>query len=369
MPDRSRRHTWVGLAGLTLLAVPGFLFAQSRTGGSPPPDPQPQSSTDGGGWRRVTERPPNPTEGMTQRNAPEAPASSPSGPLDEFGQPVRPDAHLTDAPPAQMAPLPSQVTLKPGTFVTVRVDQPLSSDRNQQGDTFVATLARPVVVDGVVVAERGQTVGGRVAEVQKAGRVRGISRLALELTDLSLADGQQEPIETQFVNRSGPTSEGRDAGAIATTTVTGAAIGAAADWGRGAAIGAGVGAAAGTIGVLLTRGRETVVYPESLLTFRIQQPVTISTEGAPQAFRWVEREDYDRPTEIARRPAPVRGACGPYGCPPPAPYYYGRYGYPYYGPFGYPSYYGAGLGFYYGPSFYYGGGYYSGRGHYRGRRR
>jgi hypothetical protein len=90
---------------------------------------------------------------------------------------------MTDAPPARMA-LPPQLTLRRGSFVTVRMDQPLSSDRNQQGDAFAATLARPVVVEGVVVAERGQTLGGRVVEAQKAGRVKGVSRLAVQLTDL-----------------------------------------------------------------------------------------------------------------------------------------------------------------------------------------
>lgn len=366
MTDRSCRQTRVRFAGLALLAVPGFLFAQSQTGGPPPPDPQPQSSTAGGGWRRADELPPNPAEGMPQRRAPVDPAYSASGPLDQYGQPVRRDPRMTDAPPAQMA-LPPQLTLRLGSFVTVRIDQPLSSDRNQQGDAFTATLVRPLVVDGVVVAERGQTLRGRVEEAQRAGRIQGVSRLAVQLTDLSLVDGQQLPIQTQLISRSGPTSQGRDAGAIASTTVMGAAIGAAADWGRGAAIGAGVGAVAGTIGVLLTRGHETVIYPESVLTFRIQAPVTISTERAPQAFRWVEREDYDQPNELASRPTLVRGSCGPYGCPPPAPYYYG-------GPWS-PYYYGPGIGFYYGPrfyygpSFYYGGGFYFGRGFSRGRRR
>jgi hypothetical protein len=268
---------------------------------------------------------------------------------------------MTGPPPPQMA-LPSRLTIRQGTFVTVRMDQPLSSDRNQQGDAFAATLVRPVVVDGVVVAERGQALNGRVVEAQQAGRAKGVSRLAVQLTDLRLVDGQQVPLQTQLISRSGPTSEGRDAGAIATTTGMGAAIGAAADWGRGAAIGAGVGAVAGTIGVLLTRGHETVIYPESVLTFRIEAPVTISLDRAPQAFRWVEREDYDRPNELQTRPAPVGARCGPYGCPPPSLYYYGAFGYPYY-------YYGPGMGFYYGPRYYYGGGFYFGRGYYRGHRR
>jgi len=302
---------------------------------------------------------------------PPNPADSMSGPLNEYGAPVRRDPRATTAPPARTEPpprmaeappaqmeLPPQLTIRPGSFVTVRIDQPLSSDRNQQGDAFAATLLRPVVVDGVVVAERGQTLAGRVVEVQKAGRVRGTSRLAVELTDISLVDGRQLPIQTQLINRTGPTSEGRDATAVAGATGMGAVIGASADWGRGAAIGAGAGAIASTIGVLLTRGRETVIYPESVLTFRIEAPVTISTERGPQAFRYVEREDYDRPNEVQARPAPVRAGCGPYGCRP-APYYYGAS----------PYFYGPGYWPYYGPRFYYGAGFYFGRGYHRGYRR
>ena len=34
-----------------------------------------------------------------------------------------------------------------GTWITVRVNQPISSDHNQQGDPFTATLAQPLVDD------------------------------------------------------------------------------------------------------------------------------------------------------------------------------------------------------------------------------
>jgi hypothetical protein len=182
-------------------------------------------------------------------------------------------------------------------------------------------------------------VGGRVSAAQKAGRVEGVSKLGIELIDMPVVDGQQVPIQTQLVSRSGPTSTGQDAAAIAGTTALGAALGAAAGWGTGAAIGAGAGAAAGVIGVLLTRGYPTVITPESVLTFRIEQPVTISTERAPQTFRNVEPADYQvtqAPPRLQSRPPAYRP---PYGPPPPPPYYYPYpyYGYPYFG------------GFFYGP--------------------
>jgi hypothetical protein len=256
--------------------------------------------------------------------------------------------------------VPAQLTIKAGTYITARVNQWLSSDRNQQGDTFSAVLDQPIVVDGFVVAQRGQTVTGRVSEAQKAGRVEGTSRLGLQLTDLTIVDGQQLPVQSQMISRSGPTSIGRDAAAIGTTTALGAIIGAGADWGRGAAIGAGAGAAAGIIGVLLTRGHPTEVYPESVLTFRIDQPVTIATDHAPQAFRYADtQQDYGRGQIFSSRP-PVSGppAYAPAYAPayPPPAYAYG-YPYPYYGGFG--LYIGPGYGYYYGHG-YYGHGYYGG---------
>src|SRR5205823_14364584 len=135
----------------------------------------------------------------------------------------------------------------------------------------------------------------------------------------TLVDGQQVRVQSQLLGLGGPKTKGRDAGAIAGSTGVGAAIGAASagwhDRGEGAAIGAGAGALAATIGVLLTRGHATVVYPESLLTFRIEAPITISTDRAPQAFRYAASEDYGRTSEGGR--PPQRGhACTGYGCPP-----------------------------------------------------
>jgi hypothetical protein len=237
----------------------------------------------------------------------------------------------------------------------VRVDQLLSSDKSKAGDAFSATLARPLVEDGLVVSRRGETLGGHVVDAKKAGRVKGVSHLQITLNSLALADGQQVPIKTELTSITGPTSNGRDAGGIVATTATGAAIGAAADWGVGAAIGAGAGLVAGTVGVLVTRGRPTIIYPESQLTFRLAAPITFSTERAPMASADArtltnQRADMQRPSQ---GPPPAYNGCGPYGCAPyPPPYYYGGpyYPYPYWGPgvgfyFGGPGFYGRGWGF------------------------
>jgi hypothetical protein len=95
----------------------------------------------------------------------------------------------------------------------------------------------------------------------------------------------------------------------------------------------------------------TEIYPETILTFRVQEPVAISTQQSPQAFLPVSEQDYAQP------PRGYRAGPGPYPPPdayPPAPYYPAPYypGYypppPYYGYYGY----GSGFGIVVGPGFY-----------------
>ena len=233
---------------------------------------------------------------------------------------------------AQNAPVASPpLTMRSGTILTVRLNQPLSSDHNQVGDVFSASLDQPVTVLGIVVAQRGQTVVGHVVEAKKAGRVHGVSRLGITLTDLTLVDGQTVAIQSQLLVRKGPTSRGRDAAVIAGTAGAGAAIGASVDGGAGAAVGAAAGAAAGTIGVLLTRGDPTIFAPETLLAFQVTTPVRIETSYAPQAFRFAYFSDYPQVQAQSQQ-------ASAYPAPPPYPYPYYVYASPYYSyyPYYYP---------------------------------
>ena len=355
IPSKSLSYCLAGL-----LTVSGMASAQD-------PDQQPHP------WRRAPDvpsqqaqqaPPDQDTFGPSQDRPNEGPPPPPNFSANQMGNqappPYQQQQYPAPPPPREAQRddryrVPPILTIRPGTYVTVRVDQWLSSDRNQQGDTFFASLAEPLVVDGVVVAQRGQSVRGRVTEAQKAGRVDGTSRLGIELTGLTLVDGQQVSIQSEMVSRNGPTSTGRDAGAIAGTTALGAVIGAGADWGRGAAIGAGAGAAAGIIGVLLTRGRPTEISPESMLTFQLETQVTVATDRAPQAFRYASSGDYGHDYGYSRQPAPRAIA--------PAPAYYPPYYAPYYGPGYYPYYGGVGVSVFVGPRY---GGYYRG---YRGFRR
>src|SRR5580698_2487511 len=273
-----------------------------------------------------------PDQQQDQQAAPPPPPPDQSGPL----PPAPTPQYQQQEPPPQQYPrvrpanLPNALTIPAGTVIQVRTSDWLSSDRSKTGDEFTATLVQPIVVDGWVVMRRNQSIIGRVTDAKRAGRVSGVSKLQLDLSRLTLVDGQLVPVQTTLLNASAGTSNGRDAAAIGVTTGTGAAIGAAAAGGPGAAIGAGAGFVASVAGVLLTRGKPTIIPPEDVLTFRLENPVTISTVRSNVAFRPVTPQDYAQTRPAPPRPRLVR----PYPPPP-----YGYYAYPY-GPYPYPAYYG-----------------------------
>jgi hypothetical protein len=271
-----------------------------------------------------------------QQAAPPPPPDQ-SGPLPPAPTPQyqQPAPQPQPYPRARPANLPDALTIPAGTVIQVRTADWLSSDHNKAGDEFIATLAQPIVVDGWVVMRRNQNIIGHVTDAKRAGRVKGVSKLQLDLSQLTLVDGQLVPVQTTLLNASAGTSNGRDAAAIGLTTGTGAAIGAAAAGGPGAAIGAGAGLVASVAGVLLTRGKPTIIPPEDVLTFRLENPVTISTVRSNVAFRPVTSQDYAQAKPAGVRPRLVR----PYPPPP-----YGYYAYPYgpyaYGPYPYYGFYG-----------------------------
>jgi hypothetical protein len=256
----------------------------------------------------------------------------------------------------QPAP-PDTLTLPAGTVVRVRIDDWISTDRNVTGDSFSASLDQPLVVNGWVVARRGQSQTGRVSLVKKGGHGNGNSQLGVDLPDLTLVDGQQLPLQTELFQTSAGSSAGRNAATVGTTTGLGAVIGAIAGGGTGAAIGAGIGATAGIAGVMSTPGKPTVISPETVLSFRLKDPVTISTVNSQFAFQPVSQSDLDSNPRQSR-PQMRR--------PAPPPYY----GYPY-ANYGYPYGYGYGYGYPYGwyPAPVIGFGYYGGYGRFGGFRR
>ena len=179
-------------------------------------------------------------------------------------------------PPPPPPPPPRQVTLNAGALIPVRIIDGLTTERNNPGDTFTGTLDQPLIADGLVIAERGAKVEGRVASADRGGKVSGVAALAVELTRIHLSDGQTISVHTDSFERHAEKSQKEDAAKIGGGAAIGAIIGAIAGGGKGAAIGAGVGGGAGAGDVLLTRGKAATIPSETRINFRLSAPTTIT---------------------------------------------------------------------------------------------
>lgn len=204
------------------------------------------------------------------------PQDSPPAPIPPPPQVQSPPPQVPQKVEAAPPPAPHSVTIQPGALLSVRIGETLSTKRNKPGDTFLATLDQPLVVDGFVIAERGARVEGRVTEADPGGRVKGVAELGLELVKLSTADGQHIRIATTSFIKQASESRKTDAAKVGGGAALGAIIGAIAGGGKGAGVGAGVGGAAGAGDVLLTRGQAAEIPVETRVSFRLNDPVTIT---------------------------------------------------------------------------------------------
>lgn len=164
------------------------------------------------------------------------------------------------------------ITVPAGTALAVRLNHGLSTEKNNSGDSFSASLSAPLEINGMLVAPAGSQVRGQLTEVVDSGRVEGRARMTMVLNEIEV-DGKSFDISTAPRFFQAPGTKKRDAGVIAGSAAVGAAIGAIAGGGKGAAIGAGVGGGAGTGAVLATKGKPVAFGPETSIRFMLDGPV------------------------------------------------------------------------------------------------
>ena len=177
----------------------------------------------------------------------------------------------------QAAPVPENaqpVVISAGTTLTVRLTQAVGSKISQPGQSFSATLARAVVVDGEQLIPAGATASGTVIDAQPLGRFKGRALLELRLTSVNIG-GSDFPIETSALIRTKKGKGKRTAVLAGGGAGLGALIGGLAGGGKGAAIGALVGGGAGTAGAAYTGNDEIVLPAESALSFKLRQEIQL----------------------------------------------------------------------------------------------
>ena len=203
------------------------------------------------------------------------PITQPSGPPPAEGQPA--DAVPKPSPvAARYERVPANtISIPAGTLFDVRLEETLDTKRNRTGDSFRATLIRPIVLEGRTVIPRGTPCTGHLTESKASGRFKGRALMSLSLDSFEL-NGRRHDIKTTHVGRESGGHKKRNWVLIGGGSGVGSAIGALAGGPAGALIGAGAGAGAGTAGAAFT-GKKNVRLPvETPLGFSLRAPVTLA---------------------------------------------------------------------------------------------
>ena len=159
-------------------------------------------------------------------------------------------------------------TIAAGTTIKVRTNEAINT--SSEGERFSAVVDQNVRgSNGTVVIPKGSNAALLVKRMANKDVV-------LDLDSLTV-NGQRYGVQTENAvsskEKQGVGANKRTGKYVGGGAAVGAIIGAIAGGGKGAAIGAGVGAGAGAGAQILTKGKSVNVPAESLLTYRLRQPL------------------------------------------------------------------------------------------------
>lgn len=184
------------------------------------------------------------------------------------------------APP----PAPRQLIIDQGTQLSVRLIDPIDSEKNQVGDTFHATLNAPLTSDGEQAVPAGVEVTGHLVDVKSAGKFAGQSVVVLQLDNLK-AGGKTYGLQTDQYRKEGKARGKNTAEKVGGGAIIGGIIGAIAGGGKGAAIGSAAGAGVGAGAQAASKSQQIKLPSETVLNFTLQAPITVVQAPGSDAGR------------------------------------------------------------------------------------
>ena len=180
-------------------------------------------------------------------------------------------------------------TVPTDTVIRVRMNESLNSGTARIGDRFTANVVEPVYggSSGVEVVPVGSKIGGRVTQVNRAGkRTPGNITVAFDSVTLpngrtAVINGSLTSLEADNVNADnegtvkGGSNRKRDAIFIGGGVGAGAIIGGIAGGGKGAVIGGILGGALGTGARVLEKEKEAEVKSGTEFGVILNRPVSL----------------------------------------------------------------------------------------------
>jgi len=188
------------------------------------------------------------------------------------------------APAPPPPPAPEKLIVDQGTQITVRLIDPIDSEKNQTGDTFHATLNAPLTSDGEEAVPAGVELTGHLVDVKSASKFAGKSVVVLQLDSLTTG-GQQYSLQTDQYRKETAARGKNTAEKVGGGALVGGIIGALAGGGKGAAIGAAAGAGVGGGVQAASKSQQIKLPSETVLNFTLQAPITVVQAPSSDANR------------------------------------------------------------------------------------
>ncbi len=214
-------------------------------------------------------------------------AQQPDGPQVSPPPAVQPTRQAAP-PPVTPGPL---VVVPAGTRFAVVLENGISTNSAKPGDSVYLRTSFPITQDNKVVVPIGSYLRGEITESKRPGRIKGKGEFRIKLKTLIFPNGYTVDLtaDPRSADSGGPekmddegkttggSGTGKDVATIATTTVSGAGIGAIAGGAKGAGIGAGIGGAVGLGAMLLTRGPDARLPRGSTLDVVIERNLSLDS--------------------------------------------------------------------------------------------
>jgi hypothetical protein len=204
-----------------------------------------------------------------------------------------PAASTANASVAETQPADPNV-IPAGAKIPLLLKQAISTKNARDGDAVYAETAFPFVVNERILVPAGTYIQGKIAHVERAGRVKGRAEILMHFTSMIYPSGYTVMLPGSVENTPGADNKGvKDKeGTIRQDSDTGKKIEEAAKGGvyggsggalagglssglNGARIGAGVGAAAGIAWALLKRGSDVKLDVGTSIEMEIQREIPV----------------------------------------------------------------------------------------------
>ena len=222
--------------------------------------------------------------------------------LGQAAEMQKPDAIQSSAPAETTAPSPASVaasdpnvvTIPAGTKIPLSLKQAISTKNAREGDAVYAETAFPFVVDNRVIIPAGSYIQGKIAHVERGGRLKGRAEILLHFTSMIYPSGYTVMLPGSVENTPGADKQSvkDEEGTIQQDKDTGKKIeegakggvygasggalaGALSSGVNGARVGAVAGAAIGIGWALLKRGSDVKLDVGTSIEMEIQRAITV----------------------------------------------------------------------------------------------